>query len=146
MLLTSLISATVGTKLPGMGSIYMSQSFKFLKPAYVGDTVTARVEVLGPPLPIASSAQAKADRQRQQQQQEEEEEEEQQQQQQQREQHDQHGQPIGDPRSLEENDKKHRRNKVVRLLTEVFNTKSKEKLITGEGTIFHPRIVLVPQQ
>ena len=41
MLTASLISAVVGTKLPGPGCIYMSQSLKFLAPVRVGDTVYA---------------------------------------------------------------------------------------------------------
>ena len=41
----SLISAVLGTKLPGPGAIYMSQSFKFLKPVGIGDTITATVTV-----------------------------------------------------------------------------------------------------
>lgn len=46
MLTASLISAVVGTKLPGVGSIYLNQSLKFLRPVRVGDTVTARVAVI----------------------------------------------------------------------------------------------------
>lgn len=41
-----LISAVIGTRLPGPGSIYVSQDLKFLKPVRPGDTITARVEVL----------------------------------------------------------------------------------------------------
>lgn len=41
-----LISAVIGTQLPGPGSIYLSQSLKFVKPVRPGDTITARVEVL----------------------------------------------------------------------------------------------------
>jgi 3-hydroxybutyryl-CoA dehydratase len=41
-----LISAVIGTTLPGPGAIYLSQSLKFLKPVRAGDTITARVEVL----------------------------------------------------------------------------------------------------
>src|SRR6202012_30658 len=41
MLTASLISAVIGTKLPGPGCIYMSQSLKFLAPVYVGNTVYA---------------------------------------------------------------------------------------------------------
>jgi enoyl-CoA hydratase len=44
-LYTSLISALAGTKLPGKGSIYMSQNSRFLAPVFVGDEVTARVQV-----------------------------------------------------------------------------------------------------
>jgi 3-hydroxybutyryl-CoA dehydratase len=46
MLGAGLISAVLGTQLPGPGSIYMSQTLKFLAPVKFGDTVTARAEVL----------------------------------------------------------------------------------------------------
>ena len=45
MLTASLISAAVGTKLPGPGCIYLSQTLKFLAPVRVGDTVYAVVTV-----------------------------------------------------------------------------------------------------
>jgi len=45
MLSVGFISAILGTKLPGPGSIYMGQEVKFLKPVYFGDTVTAKVTV-----------------------------------------------------------------------------------------------------
>jgi len=45
MLTGSLISAVLGNDLPGVGSIYMSQSFQFKAPVYLGDTVTATVEL-----------------------------------------------------------------------------------------------------
>ena len=41
-----LISAVIGTRLPGPGAIYLSQSLKFVKPVMAGDRVTARVEVV----------------------------------------------------------------------------------------------------
>jgi acyl dehydratase len=41
-----LISAVIGTQLPGPGAIYLSQSLKFVKPVKAGDRVTARVEVI----------------------------------------------------------------------------------------------------
>lgn len=41
----SLVSAVLGTKLPGPGAIYMSQSFKFLKPVGIDDVITATVTV-----------------------------------------------------------------------------------------------------
>jgi acyl dehydratase len=41
----SLISAVLGTKLPGEGSIYLNQTLQFLGPVYIGDTITARVTV-----------------------------------------------------------------------------------------------------
>jgi acyl dehydratase len=41
-----LISAVIGTRLPGPGAIYLSQDLKFLKPVKLGDVIRARVEVL----------------------------------------------------------------------------------------------------
>ncbi len=46
MLTGSFISGVIGTRLPGPGTIYLSQSFRFLKPVHIGDRVTARVEVV----------------------------------------------------------------------------------------------------
>ena len=43
MLTAGFISAVFGTKLPGPGCIYMSQSLKFKAPVRAGDTVVARV-------------------------------------------------------------------------------------------------------
>jgi 3-hydroxybutyryl-CoA dehydratase len=40
-----LISAVLGNELPGPGSIYLSQQLKFLAPVYIGDSITAVVEV-----------------------------------------------------------------------------------------------------
>ncbi|MGH7720346.1 MAG: MaoC family dehydratase [Gemmatimonadaceae bacterium] len=45
MLTASLISAVMAMKLPGPGTIYLSQSLRFLAPVRIGDTVTARVEI-----------------------------------------------------------------------------------------------------
>jgi 3-hydroxybutyryl-CoA dehydratase len=39
-----LISAVIGTQLPGPGAIYLSQSLKVVRPVAFGDTITARVE------------------------------------------------------------------------------------------------------
>ncbi len=39
------ISAVFGTKLPGAGAIYVTQSFKFKAPVRIGDVVTAHVEI-----------------------------------------------------------------------------------------------------
>jgi len=41
-----LISAVLGNVLPGAGSIYLSQQIEFLAPVYIGDTITATVEVV----------------------------------------------------------------------------------------------------
>jgi 3-hydroxybutyryl-CoA dehydratase len=45
MLSAGLISAVLGTQLPGPGTIYMGQSLRFKAPVKPGDTVTATVEV-----------------------------------------------------------------------------------------------------
>ncbi len=41
-----LISAVIGTRLPGPGAIYISQTLRFLAPVKIGDTVDATVEVV----------------------------------------------------------------------------------------------------
>lgn len=46
MLSAGLISAVLGTKLPGEGSIYLEQSLKFVKPVFINDTITAMAEVI----------------------------------------------------------------------------------------------------
>ena len=46
MLSAGFISAAIGTRLPGPGSIYLGQTLKFTAPVRIGDTVTTRVEVL----------------------------------------------------------------------------------------------------
>lgn len=38
-------SAIFGTRIPGPGCVYVSQSLHFLRPVYIGDTVKAEVEV-----------------------------------------------------------------------------------------------------
>lgn len=45
MLSGAYISAVLGTRLPGPGAIYLSQSFRFRRPVRIGDAVTARVTV-----------------------------------------------------------------------------------------------------
>jgi 3-hydroxybutyryl-CoA dehydratase len=50
MLSAALVSAVIGNKLPGPGTIYLSQTLNFRAPVYIGDTITAMVtvaEVLG---------------------------------------------------------------------------------------------------
>lgn len=103
MLLTSLISAAVGTKLPGPGSVYIAQNFQFLKPAYVGSAVRARVEVIPrKPKPISSS----------------------------------------DSSQQKKEEKKTSNRSILTLLTEVYSVETGEKIITGEGTVFHPKVAL----
>lgn len=46
MLSSGLISAVLGTELPGPGTIYLSQELKFLAPVKIGDTIKAEVEVV----------------------------------------------------------------------------------------------------
>jgi len=45
MLSASLISAVIGTQLPGPGAIYMSQSLRFRAPVKPGDIATAHVKI-----------------------------------------------------------------------------------------------------
>ncbi len=45
MLSASLLSAVLGTRLPGPGVIYLGQSLRFKAPVRIGDTVQARVTV-----------------------------------------------------------------------------------------------------
>ncbi len=46
MLSAGFVSAVIGTRLPGPGTIYLHQSLNFLAPVAIGDTVTAMVEVI----------------------------------------------------------------------------------------------------
>lgn len=46
MLTASLVSAVLGTRLPGPGAVYLSQTLTFLAPVRIGDVVTVRVEVV----------------------------------------------------------------------------------------------------
>lgn len=45
MLTAGLISAVLGMKLPGPGTIYLKQELKFTAPVRIGDTIKAEVEV-----------------------------------------------------------------------------------------------------
>ena len=45
MLCGSLFSTILGTKLPGEGSIYISQDLSFKKPVFLNDTITATCTV-----------------------------------------------------------------------------------------------------
>jgi 3-hydroxybutyryl-CoA dehydratase len=46
MLSAAYISTVLGTKLPGPGAIYLSQTLKFKAPVHIGDTVVARATVI----------------------------------------------------------------------------------------------------
>jgi len=46
MLSAGFISAILGTRLPGPGTIYLRQSLNFRAPVLIGDTITASVEVV----------------------------------------------------------------------------------------------------
>ena len=45
MFLVSLVSTVMGTMLPGAGTVFMSQDMRFMRPAYIGDTVEVTVEL-----------------------------------------------------------------------------------------------------
>jgi 3-hydroxybutyryl-CoA dehydratase len=45
MLSAGFLSAAIGMELPGPGTIWVAQAFKFKQPVKLGDTVTWRVEV-----------------------------------------------------------------------------------------------------
>jgi 3-hydroxybutyryl-CoA dehydratase len=46
ILTTSLLSRLLGMHLPGKGSVYLGQTLRFLKPVFIGDTITAQAEVI----------------------------------------------------------------------------------------------------
>jgi 3-hydroxybutyryl-CoA dehydratase len=46
MLTAGFISAVIANQLPGAGTIYIKQELHFLAPVKIGDTITAKVEVL----------------------------------------------------------------------------------------------------
>lgn len=45
-LTTGLLHALVAMDLPGPGSVFLSQNWKFTAPVYIGDTITAVAEVM----------------------------------------------------------------------------------------------------
>lgn len=45
MLSASFISAVIGTRLPGHGSIYLSQTLRFRRPVKIGDEVIAKATI-----------------------------------------------------------------------------------------------------
>jgi len=46
MLTGGFISAVLGTQLPGPGTIYIRQELNFKAPVRIGDTITAKIEVV----------------------------------------------------------------------------------------------------
>lgn len=46
ILVAGLLSAVMANQLPGPGAVYIRQALDFKAPVYIGDTVTAQVEVL----------------------------------------------------------------------------------------------------
>ncbi|MBW2594521.1 MAG: MaoC family dehydratase [Deltaproteobacteria bacterium] len=46
MLSAGFISTVIGMKLPGPGTVYLDQSLKFLAPVRIGNTITARAEIV----------------------------------------------------------------------------------------------------
>lgn len=65
MLTASLFSTLLGTRLPGPGSVYVSQNLRFVAPVFLGEGLTARVEVVrvreDKPLVTLSTRCVKAD-------------------------------------------------------------------------------------
>jgi acyl dehydratase len=45
-LTTGILHALVAMDLPGPGTVFLSQSWKFTAPVYIGDTITAKAEVM----------------------------------------------------------------------------------------------------
>jgi len=45
-LTTGILHALVAMDMPGPGTVFLSQNWKFTAPAYIGDTITAEAEVL----------------------------------------------------------------------------------------------------
>ena len=46
MLSAGFISAVLGTTFPGVGTVYLNQTIRFLKPVFIGDVITARITAL----------------------------------------------------------------------------------------------------
>jgi 3-hydroxybutyryl-CoA dehydratase len=46
MLTAGILSGVFGTQFPGQGTIYISQTLKFLRPVFIGDEITVSLEVL----------------------------------------------------------------------------------------------------
>jgi len=46
MLISSFICTVLGTQLPGLGTIHISQLVEFKRPVYIGDTITVKLKVI----------------------------------------------------------------------------------------------------
>jgi len=46
LLVSGMLGNVLGNTLPGVGTVYVSQELRFLAPTFIGDTITARVEVV----------------------------------------------------------------------------------------------------
>jgi acyl dehydratase len=46
MLQAGLLSGVLGCHFPGVGTIYLSQTLKFIKPVFIEDHITLRLEIL----------------------------------------------------------------------------------------------------
>ena len=46
MLVAGLFSGLIGVELPGKGSVYLGQTLNFKAPVFIGDQVTASVEII----------------------------------------------------------------------------------------------------
>jgi 3-hydroxybutyryl-CoA dehydratase len=46
LLVSGFISAVLGTKLPGPGAIYLSQTLQFRGPVFIGDAIKSTVEII----------------------------------------------------------------------------------------------------
>jgi acyl dehydratase len=57
-LTTGILHALVATDLPGPGTVFLSQNWKFTAPVFIGDTITAEAEVLSvhPSKPVTQLA------------------------------------------------------------------------------------------
>ena len=57
-LTTGVLHALVATDLPGPGTVFLSQNWRFTAPVFIGDTVTAEAEVLSvhPSKPVTQLA------------------------------------------------------------------------------------------
>jgi acyl dehydratase len=45
-LITGVLNALVATDMPGPGTVFMSQEYKYVAPVFIGDTITAEAEIL----------------------------------------------------------------------------------------------------